>query len=134
MYSRSQKDFRRTGEIANQVTTEFSDATYSEMYAFIEKVRKATGSRAIIPEPFLVLDNNSVNDRKVVLVDESWRTLHAEDENEEIGFKGPDEKIWRRHRVPFENVAFFTGVIISQPGDEGDEFLQNTTFKTLEGL
>ncbi|KAH7384437.1 hypothetical protein DE146DRAFT_792784 [Phaeosphaeria sp. MPI-PUGE-AT-0046c] len=134
VHSRSQEDFSRTGELAYQVKIDFSDAAYAKMAEFGENICKADKTRLLISIPFMVLDAKSGDDRKVVVIGDSLRTLHAEDENEQIGLKGPDEIVWTRHCVPFEKVAFFSLVMRSQPGDEGYQFLQNTTIATLDGL
>jgi hypothetical protein len=133
VYSPSQKDFSRTGELAQQVKSEFSNATYAEMSAMAEQAKK-TNPRSIISELFMVLDKKSEEDRKVVLISRSSRTLYTQDENDEVRFDGVDDIIWRRHRIPFEKAASFWLLVSAMPGDDGDEFLQNSTLRSIDGL
>jgi hypothetical protein len=134
VYSRSQEDFDRTGDHPKQVETDFNSATYADMYAFIEAI---TGDkkkvRSVEVAFFMVLDKQSEEDRKVVLISKSFACLYIDEENEEPGDKA-DSVIWRKHRIPFEKACFFWLVLGAKPGDEGDEFLQNTTRETPDGL
>jgi hypothetical protein len=133
VYSRSQKDFSRTGELAQHVKTEFSNATYAEMSAMAEQAKK-TDPRSIISELFMVLDEKSEEDRKVVLISRSSRTLYTKDENDEVRFDGVDDIIWRRHRIPFEKAASFWLLVMGMFGNDGDEFLQKSTLRSIDGL
>jgi hypothetical protein len=119
------------------VKTDFKDATYAEIFEFVEKIDKS--SRRIIAHLILVLDKKSEEDRKVVLIQKTSRTLYAmiqNAENDEDGleYEGAEDILWRKHRIPFEKVAFFWTLVAAQPGDEGDDFLQNTTYETMNGL
>jgi hypothetical protein len=119
------------------VKTDFKDATYAEIFEFVDKIEKS--SRSIINNPVLVLDKKSEEDRKVVLIQKTSRTLYAMLENakndeEDVEYEGADDILGRKHRIPFEKVAFFWTLILGQPADEGDDFLQNTTYGTMDGL
>lgn len=103
------------------------------MSVLVEKIYK-TNPRRIISGLFMVLDKKSEEDRKVVLISESSRTLYAADENEEVRYEGVDNVIWRKHRIPFEKAASFWLLVMGMPGNESDEFLQNTTWKTIDRL
>jgi hypothetical protein len=136
VYSRSQEDFDRTGDLPKQVETDFNSATYADMYAFIEEI---TGDkknvRSVEVAFFMVLDKQSEEDRKVVLISKSLSCLYIDAENED-GITDDEMKsiIWRKHRIPFEKACFFWLLLGAKPGDEGDEFLQNTTKETPDGL
>jgi hypothetical protein len=133
----SQEDFSRTGEITQQVKTEFKDATYAGMSELVDKVEKT--SPRIIANLFMVLDKKSEEDRKVVLIDKTSRTVYAMrdnagTDNDDVVYEGADDILWRKHRIPFEKAAFLWLLLMSKPGDEGDEFLENTTYETIDGL
>jgi hypothetical protein len=137
VYSRSQEDISRTGEITQQVKTEFENATYAEMQAHVKTLYGSEkNSGQIDGDFFMVLDKKSADDRKVVLISEGLRELYPEDESLDVQptYEGADSHIWRKHRVPFEKVAFFYLVLGAKPGMEGDEFLQNTTVRNPDGL
>lgn len=135
VHSRSQEDLNRTGDIDHHIRTEFESATYAEMQMFLDKIRgdKET-ARRIASTFFMVLDKNSEKDRKVVLICKCSRTLYKVVQDEDVRYDGAEDRIWRKYRIPFEKVAFIYLVFMSKPGDEGDEFLQNTTQEKLEGL
>jgi hypothetical protein len=133
VYSRSQEEFSRTGDLAQQVKTEFSNASYAEMFAMAEQA-ETTDPRSIISKLFMVLDKQSEEDRKVVLISQSSRTLYTEDENDAVWFDGVDDIIWRRHRIPFEKAASFWLLVMAMPRNDGDEFLQNSTLRSINGL
>lgn len=136
VYSRSQEDFSRTGDLPEQVKTDFNSATYADMYEFIETIPKDR-KKAVGTDPgfFMVLDKQSEEDRKVVLIDKSLGSLYIDKANEDVvADDGTNDTIWRKHRIPFEKACFFFLVLMSHPGDEGDEFLQNTTKETADGL
>jgi hypothetical protein len=133
----SQEDLGRTGEITQQVKTEFKDATYAGMSELVDKV-EGTSPR-IISNLFMVLDKESEEDRKVVLIHKTSRTVYAMCDNAGTDIDGPvyegaDDILWRKHRIPFDKVAFLWLLVMSQPGDESDEFLQKTTYGTIDGL
>lgn len=53
----------------------------------------------------------------------------------EIDLEGPwgreeeclrERTVWRRHRVPFEKAFFYQAMLTAMPGNEGDEFLEET--------
>jgi hypothetical protein len=139
VHCHSQEEFGRTGEIAQQVKTEFKNATYAEMSMFVDRICEETDSRRTISNLFMVLDKKSEEDRKVVLIHKTSRTVYAMCDNARTDIDGPvyegaDDILWRRHRIPFEKAAFLWLLVMSQPGDEGDEFLQNTTYGTIDGL
>jgi hypothetical protein len=136
VYSRLQEDFSRTGDLPEQVKTDFISATYADMYVFIKKIPKdMKNSVGIDRSLFMVLDKKSEEDRKVVLISQGLASLYVDEENEnEVTDNGMGEIIWRKHRIPFEKASYFWLVLASKPGDEGDEFLQNTTTGTADGL
>jgi hypothetical protein len=103
------------------------------MYLFTEKsVRKARASGSY----FLVLDKQSEEDRKILVIHETLYRLYIDYEKDpDAIFKDKkDDTIWRKHRLSFEKAYFFVWVLDSKPGDEGDEFLENTTEESADGL
>lgn len=61
--------------------------------------------------------------------------MYVDEENEdEVTDEGTDDTVRKKHRIPFEKACFFWLVLASKPGMEGDEFLQNTTRETADGL
>jgi hypothetical protein len=79
VHSRSQESFSRTGSLPKQVKTDFSGATYADMYMFIETIPKdRKQSVDIETEFFMVLDKESQDDRKVVLISKSLKCLYRD--------------------------------------------------------
>jgi hypothetical protein len=103
------------------------------MYLFTEKpIRKAKASGGY----FLVLDKQSEEDRKIVIIHETLDRLYIDYEKDPdaISKDKKDDTIWRKYRLPFEKACFFVLVLGSKPGDEGDGFLENTTEETADDL
>jgi hypothetical protein len=114
---------KRTGELAEGVKTDFSSATYADMYQHLQTILNGRLDSSF----FLVLDKKSVEDRKVVLIHKSLRGLHVDVEEEDRLTQDELSAIlWRKHRIPFEKACAFWLLVSVKPGDEGDEFLQNT--------
>ncbi|KAF2827415.1 hypothetical protein CC86DRAFT_405543 [Ophiobolus disseminans] len=136
IYSRSQENLHRTGALAAKVTTDFKGASYADMYTFPELTCKDEEiSNRLISAYFLVLDAQSSKDRQVVLINKTLGSLYIDEADDvQITNDGKDDTVWMKHRIPYEKVAFFCLVRESHPGDEGDEFLQNMTKETIEGL
>jgi hypothetical protein len=136
VHYRLQEHSSRTSDLPEQVKTEFGDATYADMYAFMDKVlTERKNSDSMEHGHSMVLDKKAGEDRKVVFIIKSLRSLYIDAENEdEVTDDGTDSNIWRKHRIPFEKVCFFWLVIESKSGLEGDEFLPNTTSETANGL
>jgi hypothetical protein len=106
------------------VKTDFASATYADMYQFLQT--KLDDGR-LLSSFFLVLDERSVDDRKVVLIHKSLRFLHGSvEEQERLGEDELEQILWRKHRIPFEKACGFVCLLMVKPGDEGDEFLVNT--------
>lgn len=119
--------------------TEFKDISYAELSVFVDKLHKQVNSIRIDTHLFMVLDKESEEDRKVVLIHETSRALYAMldyvgTDREDVRYEGVDDILWRKHRIPFEKAAFFWLLTGGQPSDEGDEFLQSTRIRTIEGL
>jgi hypothetical protein len=75
---------------------------------------------------FIVLDAASEQDRQVVLITKSLRSLYVENKEDDMRRLcelGKDDFIWRKHRIPFEKACKFWLVLMAEPGMEGDEFL-----------
>jgi hypothetical protein len=130
VHSRSQEDFSRTGEITQKVKTEFKNATYAEMSVLADKI--SSDVKGVVAGEFMVLDKKSEEDREVILINKSLRIFYTQDKNTED--ENEDEIIWRKHRIPFEKAAFFWLAVMTESGNEGDDFLQSTTLKTIDGL
>jgi hypothetical protein len=137
VHSRSQESLARTGNLPEQVKSEFTSATYADMSLFIATTLKDRPDMDFgAEEPFfMVLDEQSKEDRNVVLISKGSACLYADEENED-GMTDEEmrEVMWRRHRIPFEKACFFWLVLASKLGTEGDEFLLNVTRETAEGL
>lgn len=83
----------------------------------------------------MVLDKQSEQDHKILLISKGLRSLYDDEYDQSPKAPNtPEDIIWRKHRVPFNKVAFFASIYAAKPGMEGDEFLQNTTLHTAEGL
>ena len=93
-----------------------------------------TKPRDIVSNLFMVLDEKSVESRTVVLISKSSRTLYSQVVDDEVRYDGIDDIVWRKHCIPFEEVAFFWSLILAKPGDEGDDFLQSTAWRSIDGL
>ena len=115
-----------TKELATTVETEFSNVNYYEMYdwmvALPEDIRKYLNK-----EMFLVLDEQSIHDRSVTVIDRRpiWvdKNGRIDDYDEDPVY---ESVMWKRHRVPFEKAWGFWSILYVKHGDESEEFLQNT--------
>ena len=124
VYSRSQENYtERTGDISAQIQSDFTNASYADLYAFIETLpnprRKA--------EWFMVLDERSVTDRHVVLIRKGYEMLNEDGEVDEEDLRPEfltERRLWRIYRVPFEEAQDFWRVLDVLPGEEGDKFLE----------
>jgi hypothetical protein len=138
VYSHSQENFNRTGDLPKQVDTEFKNASFADMYVAVESIvedKDRKNTNGIIPSFFMVLDKQSATDRKVVLIDKGLRCFYVnEDEEYKVCDHSNDDILWRKHRIPFEKVCFFWLVLEAKPGMEGDEFLEKTARGSADEL
>jgi hypothetical protein len=131
VHSRSQENYtQRTGDISAQIQSDFVNASYADLYAFIETLPNPTKKA----EWFMVLDERSVKDRHVVVIRKGYEMLNEDGEVDEedlcLGVL-TERRVWRIYRVPFEEAQDFWRVLDVLPGNEGDEFLEEERRNSL---
>jgi hypothetical protein len=123
VYSRSQENYtERTGDMSAQIQSDFANASYADLYAFIKTLPDDNRNSAW----FMVLDERSVTDRHVVVIRKGWEMLNEDGEidTEDLAPAFLTERtVWRIFRVPFEEAQEFWGLVDALPGEEGDKFL-----------
>lgn len=114
----------RTDTIPKTIKTELGLAISSELRALWTRLSESSGT--IEKTHFLILDKNSTKDRKAVVIHESPEWVDLEGKIDEEGLRDDLRKriTWRRHWVPYEKVFEFMSMVCIQPGDEGEEYLE----------
>lgn len=73
----------------------------------------------VIPNIFGILDEASVQDRKVVIKYQNWEWVDDEDsdvsDDSGIGEDWESEFVWKTYRVPFEEARDFIAVLCTRP-------------------
>lgn len=129
VHSRSQEDYlSSTADLSTTIKTKFSTSTYSDLDAFIATLPKERFS-TLRTAYFLVLDEQSVKDRKVTIIDKDVEWVDADGEVYEGVPTGRDDnlrkrRVWRRYRVPFEETFNVWVLLDVMPGMVGEEFLE----------
>ncbi|KAF2106919.1 hypothetical protein BDV96DRAFT_558457 [Lophiotrema nucula] len=132
LHSKSQEDYARSEELSTTLRTEFSNADYFEMNEFIDSKVVSLPyeqARTLYKDFFMVLDEQSVKDRTVIVVDRTWERLDPEGNIVEDDTLSEREDVtrgtvWRVHRVPYDKALNFYLDLSMNPGMEGEEFLE----------
>ncbi|KAL9082346.1 MAG: hypothetical protein Q9165_008913, partial [Trypethelium subeluteriae] len=139
VYSFSPQDTgSRTNDIATAVRSELKSATYQELRILFRNIVDLSDQN-LSPALFLILDEQSVRERQVLIVE--WETewvnevdgTRIECDPRSIGEENADQYtqkvIWRRWRVPFEKAEPYWLPLSRQgpynlEGEGGDEYFQ----------
>lgn len=94
--SPSQKHLDRTEQINKAVKTQLSSATWAEIKASFLALAEPN-SKNVITGDFLILDQQALQDRTVVIIEKGAEWAVREDD-------GVREKtvVWKKYRVPYE--------------------------------
>jgi len=84
----------------------------------------------------MVLDEKSVEDRMVVVIEKYHVWEDVEGQVDEMGRDERDDSltmrsVWKRHRVPFERKIRFSLLLHVKPGVESENFLSASFAKTI---
>ena len=142
----------RTNNLASPIKTELGSATSNEIRILFRNLVDPEDNQHLSLSLFLLLDKQSPNDRKVVIVHRQQEWVHTDGttlpcDPKEVGsdILGRDDldqfvpKVaWRRYRVPFEEAAFHW-LVLEEKGPnqlEEDEryrqFLENVDIAPVE--
>lgn len=112
---------------------EFNTTTYFGMYAFITTLPEDHFNK-LNKQFFMVLDEQSVKDRKCTLINRYLEWLDPEGNVDEDLDDRDDLKeviAWKRHRITFEKVVDFWAILEVKPGLEGEAFLEDVTWEDV---
>ncbi|KAF2105580.1 hypothetical protein BDV96DRAFT_592324 [Lophiotrema nucula] len=115
--------------IRSSVKTEFSNAPWEDIKtAFIQFAEPH--SRVVHTTFFLTLDEQSKNDRRVVIVHKTHEYRTAAD-GREVDPSVPSKEeitkfvVWKRHRVPFEKACMTYCLLQADGGLDEEPYLQS---------
>jgi hypothetical protein len=131
--SAAQQDFHSvTEEIYATVKSEFTTATWVEVKDFFLTLVKSANTAAteIIPQYFLILDEQSLKDHKVLFVEHDYECVDAEgyvrDEPADPATLKANAltkiDIWRKHRVPYDQIAEILCVFEAKGGWTSEKY------------
>jgi hypothetical protein len=105
--SATQSDLSESQHIDAPVKTEFSSTSWPNLKSAYFKLYH-TDPTWITSEDFLILDQQSASDRKVIIIQQGAEWLMP-DGSEAPATEGPDVTkwtVWKKYRVPFDQVQF----------------------------
>ena len=137
VHSHSQTDFSSTpAHLPSAIETNFKNASYANLYAFTTTLSEEQ-RRHVAWEVFMVLDEDSARDRKAVFIHKGLEYVRQNGEVVDFSrHRDPLTKreVWKKFRVPFEEAFEFGKILEIMPGNEDQDFLQNTTRASAVGL
>jgi hypothetical protein len=105
VHSPTQEHLSRTPKITTRVTTQLVSATWEQIKGLHAAIY-ATAPRNIHPVLFMILDQQSTEDRTIITIDKGVDWFTPEGEVSEDGPSGRDDltkmTVWRKYRCPFD--------------------------------
>lgn len=123
----AQSDFTLTETLNTPIKTEFNYSTYFDMINFIDTTLSKEQSIPIFQAFFMVLDKQSEQDCKVIIVERTLELVHEEEyvdqETLRVGDVFSEIPVLRVYRAPYNKTSDFWSLLSAVPGWMDDEFL-----------